>query len=80
MKTIPKPIHKTQVTRWSKETILAEARKRTAAMPADNASGIQKMLDELVREAGWTDAEFIDALCNDVIQNPKSRLRVVRAA
>ena len=84
MKTIPKPIHKAQNTRWSQERILAEARKRTTDLSvditSDNASRIQKMLDELVREAGWTDAEFIDALCKDVIQNPKSRLRIVKAA
>jgi len=81
MKTILKPLLK---ARWSQERILAEARKRTAALSteetSDNASRIQKMLDELVREAGWTDSEFIDALCKDVIQNPKSRLKVVKAA
>ena len=81
MKTILKPL---LTARLSQERILAEARKRTAALSteetSDNASRIQKMLDELVREAGWTDSEFIDALCKDVIQNPKSRLKVVKAA
>ena len=55
--------------KWTKDKVLAEARKRTRALMTDNTVRVQRMLDGLVKEAGWSEEEFIDALCADIIQN-----------
>lgn len=52
--------------KWSSERVLAEARRRTKEL--FNPKGTQKMLDGLLKEAGWSSDEFIDALCQDVIR------------
>lgn len=52
--------------RWSEEKILAEARKRTKETFSPKST--QVMLESLLQEAGWTNVEFIDALCRDVVK------------
>lgn len=52
--------------KWSQEKVLAEARRRTKEH--FNSKGTQVMLSGLLKEAGWTEDEFIDALCQDVIR------------
>lgn len=55
-------------TKWSKERVIDEARRRTKELFTDNMKKIQHMLACLLDEAGWTEDEFIDALCQDAIQ------------
>ena len=55
--------------KWPRTRVLSEARKRTKELFTDNSKRIQAMLADLIAEAGWTEDEFIDALCSDVIQN-----------
>jgi len=57
--------------RWSEARLLVEARKRTKELFTDNSVRVQKMLSNLLKEAGWNEEEFIDALCKDVIAHGK---------
>jgi hypothetical protein len=59
--------------RWDTERILNEARKRTAELMSDNTKRVQSMLEDLMKEAGWSESEFVDALCTDVIQRKSVR-------
>jgi hypothetical protein len=52
--------------------LLPEARKRTKALIHEGRTRVQRMLSELLAEAGWTDKEFIDALEKDLIQLKKA--------
>lgn len=52
--------------RWSENKVLAEARKRTKELFHPKA--VQEMLAGLLKEAGWSEDEFMDALCQDVIK------------
>lgn len=52
--------------RWPQERVLAEARRRSQEHLEPRK--IQQMLTDLLREAGWSEDEFIDALCEDVIR------------
>lgn len=51
--------------KWSKDQVLAEARRRTKEQ--FNSKKTQEMLSQLLAEAGWTEEDFIDALCQDII-------------
>jgi len=55
--------------RWSQERVLAEARRRTKELFTANSVAVQRMLADLLVEAGWEEDDFVDALCKDVIQN-----------
>lgn len=57
-----------KAARWSTDRVLSEARRRTKLLFTDNPKKVQAMFGHLVKEAGWTDEEFIDALCTDAIQ------------
>lgn len=54
--------------KWSREQVLSEARGRTKELYTDNPKRVQEMLAGLLAEAGWSEDEFIDALCQDVIR------------
>lgn len=54
--------------KWSREEVLAEARRRTAAMVLQTPISIQKMLESLVKEAGWGDNELLDVLVKDLVR------------
>ncbi len=54
--------------RWEKEVVLAEARAITKQMTTDNPIRLRTALADLLLKAGWNDEEFIDALCQDVMQ------------
>ena len=56
-----------KANKWTQEQVLREARKRTKELFTDNSKKIQTMLANLMVEAGWSEEEFIDALCQDVI-------------
>lgn len=64
--------------KWDTERILRESRVRTAALMTDNTKRVQEMLEDLMEEAGWTESEFIDALCTDVItrRRPSSSRKI----
>lgn len=53
-------------SRWSEKQVLTEARRRTKELFHPKA--VQEMLASLIKEAGWNEEEFIDALCQDVIK------------
>ena len=55
--------------KWSREKVIREARLRTRELFTDNSRRVQVMLAKLLEEAGWSEDEFIDALCQDVIKN-----------
>lgn len=56
------------VEKWSEERVLSEARRRTKELFTDNPKKVQLMLAHLMVESGWTDEEFIEALCKDTIR------------
>jgi hypothetical protein len=51
--------------------VIQEARKRTREMSLDNSRRVRAMLEKLLIEAGWQEADFIDVLCQNVIDNNK---------
>ena len=60
-------------SRWPSVKVIEEARKRTRATSINNASDTQSStiavrgaLEKLLIEAGWSEDDFIDALCEDV--------------
>lgn len=55
-----------QPTRWAEGDLIKEARLRTRKINATNSQQVQRMLCALLKEAGWTDAEFLDAFVRDV--------------
>lgn len=55
-------------TKWTREALLAEARRRTAGMVQIDPAIVQKMLESLVVEAGWEEKDLLNALCTDVIK------------
>lgn len=59
--------------RWTESRVLAEARKQTAHLNVDNPVKLLAMLGTLLRDAGWTEEEFIDALCQDIIARGQRR-------
>lgn len=61
--------------RWSQERVLKEARKRTHEQMVESAKQTQRLLDELLREAGWTNEEFLDAFIQDVVSKDQRRRR-----
>lgn len=54
--------------KWNRDEVLAEARKRVAAMVVQTPGSIQKMLESLVAEAGWEDKELLDVLTSDLVK------------
>lgn len=52
--------------KWGTARILKEARTRTKEL--FNPKAVATMLQGLLEEAGWTEDEFMDALCQDVIK------------
>lgn len=64
MKIVPS---KNPDIRWSKERVLQAARQRTEGLNATNSVKVQEMLAQLIVEAGWSETDFIDALCHDVV-------------
>lgn len=54
--------------KWTRDEVLAEARRRTAAMVVQTPNGVQKMLASLIAEAGWEDNELLDALTSDLVK------------
>lgn len=53
--------------KWSKERVLKEARRRTREVKDQNQSRLQEALAILMKEAGWNENDFIEALCKDVM-------------
>jgi hypothetical protein len=53
--------------KWSTATLLEAARARTALLRMGTAMDVRKMLEELLVNAGWSEEEFINALCEDII-------------
>lgn len=58
----------TKNVRWTRDTLLIEARRRMAALPNPSKAAIEHMLENLVSEAEWTGEELIDVLCVDVVR------------
>lgn len=58
-------------SRWPAAMVIQEARKRTREMSLDNSRRVRAMLEKLLIEAGWQEADFIDVLCQNVIDNNK---------
>lgn len=56
------------IEKWTEERVLAEARRRTKELFTDNSKRVQLMLAHLLVEAGWSEEDFIDALCQDAIR------------
>lgn len=59
---------KKEATRWTRDAILEEARRRMNALPSPSKAAIEHMLANLVKEAEWTGEELIDVLCVDVVR------------
>jgi hypothetical protein len=59
---------KKEDTRWTRDALLAEARRRMEALPNASRATIEHMLENLVEEAEWTGEELIDVLCVDVVR------------
>ena len=57
---------KKQKRRWSAARLLNEARTRTRRIGLDAKPQVQRMLVDLLDEAGWTRAQFMKALVADV--------------
>lgn len=57
----------TRVQRWTQDRVLAVARQRTRELTHD-LNKIQGMLAQLMVESGWSNEDFSNALCLDVIQ------------
>jgi len=55
--------------RWPERRVLSEARRRTRQLNAANTAAVQHMLAELLRSAGWTGPDFVEALCRDISRN-----------
>lgn len=55
-----------KTAKWSSSRVLAEARVRTKEL--FNPKAVAGMLQELLKEAGWSEDEFMDALCKDIIK------------
>lgn len=56
-----------KVKRWTQEHVLSVARQRTRELVHD-LNKIQGMLERLMVESGWSNEDFSNALCLDVIQ------------
>lgn len=54
--------------KWTRDEVLAEARRRVNAMVVQTPNSIQRVLESLVAEAGWEDSELLNALCTDVVK------------
>lgn len=52
--------------RWPEAKLLVEARRQTRKINSTNSRRVRYMLAALLKEAGWTDAEFLDAFVRDV--------------
>lgn len=55
--------------RWPEHRVLTEARKKTQSMSPDMSVQLQQELATMLVTAGWSEEEFIDALCKDVIKS-----------
>lgn len=55
-------------SKWTKDELIAEARRRTSALPEQTKDAIEHMLSNLAEEAHWKAEELVDALCTDVIR------------
>jgi len=61
------------VIKWSTDLVLQAARERTRSITVTDSKGIQKMLADLMVESGWSEEDFIDALCEDVKRRHRQR-------
>lgn len=69
--------------KWPREQVLRLARERARSLHRAHFVKLQRMLDALVKEAGWTDKEFLDVFIDDVSTEPVAdhgRRRVARRA
>lgn len=64
-----------QLCRWPIKNTLATARQRTKSITARGGSSkeVQMMLEALMLESGWDEADFTDELCKDVISRKQGR-------
>jgi hypothetical protein len=73
-------------TRWPEQHVLQAARTRAKALSSTTAalafqaaaqSSVQMsdMLRDLMTESGWSEDEFLDALCRDIIAHANARAR-----
>lgn len=58
----------TTAHRWPEHKVLSAARQRTNRLTTDNTVRIQRMLEGLMLESGWTESDFLDALCRDAVR------------
>ncbi len=58
--------------RWPEQQVLAVAREKARALMGDGQNKqLQAELAAVLVEAGWTEEEFIDVLCKDLIAKSK---------
>lgn len=56
------------LSRWPEHQVLSAARQRTSRLSTDNTIRIQRMLESLMAESGWTESDFLGALCRDAVR------------
>ena len=61
-----RPLSKKKPKRWPAARLLSEARTRTRQIGLDAKPEVQRMLADLLDEAGWTRARFVKVLVADV--------------
>ena len=52
--------------KWSKEQVLREAHRRAEAMARRPAGTQERWVRQLVADAGWTEEELMQALCDEL--------------
>lgn len=57
----------TRPSRWPAAKLIATARARTTQLANDNVARTQRMLAKLLAEAGWNEADFLEAFVQDVV-------------
>ena len=62
--------------RWEATAVLRAARARMRELVNKNSALIQTMLADLLKEAGWSEQDFLDALVRDISENGKDRWQV----
>jgi hypothetical protein len=65
--------------RWPAERLLQEARDRTKATKDDGEVAVQRMLSDLLVEAGWREGDFITVLLKDVIDEANRKQQRTRS-
>ena len=69
---------KTLRQRWPKDQVLKVARERTHSMSRLHQARVQRMLASLLREAGWSEEEFLNVFIDDVTASPSLRRGATR--